>query len=57
MDFSTAVAVGSVAVAGLIDWKGLNWIQALIAKRIQEDILTEPLVYKPGDSLESAVLD
>ncbi len=59
MELATALAwgVGSIAVAGFMDWRGIDWMQGQVANHVREKVLQEPLVFEPGDRLASAKLD
>lgn len=49
--------LGSVAVAGLIDRVGLNWMESRVSNSIHEKVRLEPLVFEPGDRLVTVKLD
>lgn len=50
-------SLAAVAVAGFMDWKGLDWATDRIANHLRHEVLREPLVFEPGDRLKPAKLD
>lgn len=59
MGFDVALlwALGAVVIAGLMDWKGLDWATDKIANRVRRKVLRGPLVFEPGNRLKPAKLD
>ena len=59
MEFASVLAWGfvSIAVAGFMDWRGLDWVQGQVANKARQQALKQPLVFEPGESLETVKLD
>lgn len=58
MELASALVWGisSIAVAGFLDWRGMDWMQDQVGNRVLDQVRQEPLVFEPGERLDIATL-